>query len=229
MKQDFVEMLKRSGRLYSRETKRIYLTAIRDMEEITKRSIDEVTPTIVRKWVISLERRKLAIRTRQTYIAAIRLYFRNKPEMLKELPRPKSPPLRTVLTPYKVEEFLKKPKDSLRDEAITSIMYSELTLTEILSLSVEDIDFKKKEARIEILPEKTGTKPLRRTTLKILKKYVGTIGDKNSKLFSISGRTAQNIVKKYHKYATPSLLRRSFIENAYEIGRKTLLKNLTRS
>ena len=224
MKQDFVEILKRSGRLYSRETKRIYLIAIRDLEEIAERSIDEVTPDVVLKWVISLERRKLTIRTRQTYIAAIRLYFRNKPEMLKELPRPKSPPPRTVLNPSEVEKFLKKPKDGLRDEAITSMMYSELTLTEILSLSVEDIDIKEKEAKIEILPGKKGTKPLRRTTLEILKKYIETMGDKNSKLFPISGRTAQNIVKKYHKYATPSLLRRSFTENAYEIGRETLLK-----
>lgn len=224
MKQDFVEMLKKSGRLYSKETKRIYLIAIRDLEETIGRSIDEVTPDMVRKWRISLERRKLAIRTRQTYTAAIRLYFRNRPEILKELPRPETPPLRTVLTPSEVEELLKKPKDSLRDEAITSMMYSELTLKEILSLFVEGIDFKKKEARIRIPPEKTRTKPLRRATLKILKKYIETVGDKNSKLFPISRRTAQNLVKKYHKYATPSLLRRSFIENAYDIGRKTLLK-----
>ena len=224
MKQDFVGMVKRSGRLYSKETKRIYLIAIKDLEEITGRSIDEVTPRMVRKWVVSLERRKLAIRTRQTYIAGVRVYFRDRPEMLKELPRPKLPPPRTVFTPLEVQDFLNKPKDNLRDEAITSIMYSELTLTEILSLSVKDINFKKKEARIRLLPEKTRTKSLRRTTLKILKKYMDTLRDKDCKLFPISGRMAQNIVKKYHKYATPSLLRRSFTENAYEIGKKTLLK-----
>lgn len=224
MRQDFLEMLKRSGRSYAGITKKTYLAAIRDLETVTERSIDEVTPEMIRKWVVSLERRHRAIRTRRTYIAPIRLYFRNRPEILKELPLPKTPPPRTVLTPSEAKKFLEKPKDNLRDEALTSIIYSELTLTEILSLSVEGIDFKRKWARIEILPERPRTKPLRRATLKILKKYVKTLGDKKSKLFSISERTAQKIVRKYHKYATASLLRRSFMENAYDIGKKKLLK-----
>ena len=85
-------------------------------------------------------------------------------------------------------------------------------------------DLKTKWARIEILSERPRTKPLRRTTLKILKNYAKILGDKNSKLFPISERTAQNIVRKYHKYATLSLLRRSFMENAYDIEKKRLLK-----
>lgn len=225
MREDFLDMLKRSGRSYAGITKKTYLAAIRDLETITGRNIDEVTPDMVRKWVVSLEGRHRAIRTRRTYIAPIRLYFRNRPEILEELLLPKTPPPRTVLTPSEAKKFLEKPKDNLRDEAITSIMYSELTLREILSLSVEDIDFKKKRARIEILPARARTRPLRRTTLKILTKYIETLGDKKSKLFPISERTAQNIVRKYHKYATSSLLRRSFMENAYDIGKKTLLKS----
>lgn len=217
-------MLEKSGRSYAGITKRIYSYAIKDFEKVAGTHIDEVRdPEIVRKWVVSLEGEHKAIRTRQTYMSAIRLYFRDRPELLKELPRLKTPSPKTVLPRTEIKDLMRKQKSSLRDEAIISICYSELTLKEILSLSVKDVDLEKGCVRIEMLPDEPRTKRLRRATIKILRKYVKTIG-KESKLFPFSERTAQKILRKYHPYATASLLRRSFIQHAYEIGRSTLVE-----
>ena len=223
----------------------------RDVDEITTGTLDEIRPKAIAEFAVNLRNNGLKPKSTSRKIAAIRSFFaylHNEGLISKdpsqEVPLPKlGKSLPNILTIEQARNLVTTPlktsssHSAARDEAMLQLSYaSGLRVTELVSLNLENIDFKSQRVRCMGKGQKERIVPFHNQASERIQLYVDTarpIFDKNgsSEALFLNQRGGQitrqgfwAILKKYAETnglsnaITPHTLRHSFATHLLQGG-----------
>ena len=223
----------------------------RDVDEITTGTLDEIRPKVIAEFAVNLRNNGLKPKSTSRKIAAIRSFFaylHNEGLISKdpsqEVPLPKlGKSLPNILTIEQARNLVTTPlktsssHSAARDEAMLQLSYaSGLRVTELVSLNLENIDFKSQRVRCMGKGQKERIVPFHNQASERIQLYLDTarpIFDKNgsSEALFLNQRGGQItrqgfwlILKKYAETnglsnaITPHTLRHSFATHLLQGG-----------
>ena len=223
----------------------------RDVDEITTGTLDEIRPKVIAEFAVNLRNNGLKPKSTSRKIAAIRSFFaylHNEGLISKdpsqEVPLPKlGKSLPNILTIEQARNLVTTPlktsssHSAARDEAMLQLSYaSGLRVTELVSLNLENIDFKSQRVRCMGKGQKERIVPFHNQASERIQLYLDTarpIFDKNgsSEALFLNQRGGQitrqgfwAILKKYAETnglsnaITPHTLRHSFATHLLQGG-----------
>ncbi|KKS95552.1 hypothetical protein A3B05_01715 [Candidatus Giovannonibacteria bacterium RIFCSPLOWO2_01_FULL_43_160] len=197
----------------------------------------DISEEIVRKYRIYLNRANLDKNTQNYYIIALRMFLKylskrnidsldaEKIELAKAAPRELD-----LLDIADLERLLNAPKGTsakiLRDKAILELFFSTgLRISELCNLKIDDVNLKRDEFSVRGKGGKIRVVFLSNRAKDAIKKYLEKRGEiDNDKLFSVTPRSIQRMIKKYaivagiSKKVTPHVLRHSFATDLLQNG-----------
>lgn len=195
-------------------------------------SPSDLTEEAIRKFRIDLNRRPIKKITQNYHIIALRSFLKYlakrdvkalAPEKL-ELAKQEDREV-TFLEEGELERFLKSPEDP-RDRAILETLFSTgLRVSELISLDRDAIDLERGEFSVRGKGSKVRVVFLSDTAKAALKTYLDKRTDMEPRLFPLTARTVQRIVKKYAvkagiigKSVHPHTLRHNFATDLLRNG-----------
>lgn len=209
-------------------------------------SLDKIDYLLLRKYLAVLKEKKLGNRSVGRHLSALRSFFRflSREGLIKTNPilMLSSPKLDKHLPSFMTEEEVAKliesalPKDDsdesgLRDRAVLETFYSSgLRISELVSLSLDDIDFIAGIVKAKGKGKKERVVPIGEVALSAIRRYLDKRKKQNSALFlnkngtRISTRGVRDIVEKYLKNAglqrgvSPHTFRHSFATHLLNRG-----------
>lgn len=197
----------------------------------------EIAEDLVRKYRLMLNRAELDKKTQNYYIIALRMFLkylarRDVPSMDAEKIELAKLPERELdlLDEADLERLLTSPKGNstkaFRDKAILEMLFSTgLRVSELCSLKTDDINIKRGEFSVRGKGGKVRVVFLSDSAKNALASYLEKRGaDESGKLFPISARGIQRMIKKYaivagiSKKVTPHVLRHAFATDLLQNG-----------
>jgi len=232
---------------YSQHTLINYKVDLKDFSKFCgELSLDKIDYLLLRKYLAVLKEKSLGNRTVGRHLSALRSFFRflSREGYIKTNPilMLSSPKLDKHLPSFMTEEevarliesaFAKNEKDEfgLRDRAILETFYSSgLRISELVSLSIEDVDFISGVVKAFGKGKKERVVPIGDAALNAIRKYLDKRKKQSTALFlnknnkRISTRGVRNIVEKYLKGAgiargvSPHTFRHSFATHLLNRG-----------
>ncbi|MFH0855939.1 MAG: tyrosine recombinase XerC [Candidatus Omnitrophota bacterium] len=211
-----------------------------------KISLDKIDYLLLRKYLAVLKEKSLGNRSVGRHLSALRSFFRflSREGLIKANPilMLSSPKLDRHLPSFMTEEEAAKliesalPKDNndepgLRDRAILETFYSSgLRISELVSLSLDDVDFIAGIIKAMGKGKKERVVPIGEIALRAIRKYLDKRKKHNNALFlnkngkRISARGVRDVVGKYLKSAglrhgiSPHTFRHSFATHLLNRG-----------
>ncbi|MFT5387810.1 MAG: integrase/recombinase XerC [Candidatus Omnitrophota bacterium] len=206
-------------------------------------AIDKVEYLLLRRFLAHLRSKELKPRTLARKLSALRSFFRflQREDIVQVNPTkilisPKlDKPLPKFLTEAEMTELIEKPlldnDFGRRDRAILETLYSGgLRVSELVGLSVEDVDFIGNIAKVYGKGKKERIVPIGDQAIDAIKHYIDQRKHKSQAIFlnkygkRISTRAIIDITKKYirqictHKDISPHVLRHSFATHLLNNG-----------
>ncbi|MCX5695670.1 MAG: tyrosine recombinase XerC [Candidatus Omnitrophica bacterium] len=232
---------------YSQHTLINYKVDLKDFSKFCgELSLDKIDYLLLRKYLAVLKEKSLGNRSVGRHLSALRSFFRflSREGYIKTNPilMLSSPKLDKHLPSFMTEEevarliesaFAKNEKDEfgLRDRAILETFYSSgLRISELVSLSIEDVDFISGVVKAFGKGKKERVVPIGDAALNAIRKYLDKRKKQSTALFlnkngkRISTRGVRNIVEKYLKGAgiargvSPHTFRHSFATHLLNRG-----------
>ncbi len=218
------------------------------LEYTDKKKIDEITPLDIRGFIVLLSEKGEKKTSISRKISALRSFFKYllKERIIKSNPAESVPlpkldkPLPKFLTITEVNELLEekeKDKDNftkIRDDAILELLYATgIRISELVSLNLEDINFKEQLIRVKGKGKKERIVPFGDIAKKKVKEYIRNREEKRPKTSAVfinrfgkrlSQRYIQMMLKKHlllkglTKDITPHSLRHSFATHLLSMG-----------
>lgn len=200
-------------------------------------SAGQITEESVRKYRLYLNRADLDKNTQNYYIIALRMFLKylskrnidsldaEKIELAKIAPRELD-----LLDIADLERLLDAPKGAsaktLRDKAILELFFSTgLRISELCNLKIDSVNLKRDEFSVRGKGGKIRVVFLSDRAKDAIKKYSEKRGEiDNEKLFPVTPRSIQRMIKKYaiaagiSKKVTPHVLRHSFATDLLQNG-----------
>ncbi len=207
-----------------------YISRIFDF--LKAKSPEDLTEEGIRKFRIDLNRKPLKKITQNYHIIALRSFLKYlakrdvkalAPEKL-ELAKQEDREV-TFLEPSELDRFLKSPDDP-RDRAILETLFSTgLRVSELVSLDRDTIDLDRGEFSVRGKGSKIRVVFLSDAAKAAIKTYLDKRTDIEPKLFNLTPRSVQRIVKKYAiragiigKKVSPHSLRHSYATDLLRNG-----------
>src|SRR3989338_8909155 len=196
-----------------------------------------ISEDLVRKYRLYLNRANLNKPTQNYYVIALRMFLKylakrniasldtGKIELAK-LPQREL----DLISPEDLERLLDIPKGTsakiLRDKAILELFFSTgLRISELCNLNIDEINLKRDEFSVRGKGGKIRVVFLSDRAKDAIKKYLEKRGEvDNEKLFPVTPRSIQRMIKKYaivagiSKKVTPHVLRHSFATDLLQNG-----------
>ena len=209
---------------YSQHTLLNYKLDLNDFYKFCgKVDLDKIDYLLLRKYLAVLKEKSLGNRSVGRHLSALRSFFRflSREGLIKTNPilMLSSPKLDKHLPSFMTEEEVAKliesvlPKDDedelgLRNRAILETFYSSgLRISELVALSLEDVDFIAGIVKAMGKGKKERVVPIGEVALKAIRKYLDKRKKQNNALFlnkngkRISARGVRDVVEKYLKNA----------------------------
>ena len=232
---------------YSQHTLTNYKVDLKDFSKFCgELSLEKIDYLLLRKYLAVLKEKSLGNRTVGRHLSALRSFFRflARESIIKANPilMLSSPKLDKHLPSFMTEEevnkliesaFAKNEKDEsgLRDRAILETFYSSgLRISELVSLSIDDVDFISGVVKAFGKGKKERVVPIGDAALNAIRKYLDKRKKQSSALFlnkngkRIGARGVRGIVEKYLKSAgiargvSPHTFRHSFATHLLNRG-----------
>ena len=196
-----------------------------------------ISEDLVRKYRLYLNRANLNKPTQNYYVIALRMFLKylakrniasldtGKIELAK-LPQREL----DLISPEDLERLLDIPKGTsakiLRDKAILELFFSTgLRISELCNLNIDEINLKRDEFSVRGKGGKIRVVFLSDRAKDAIKKYLEKRGEvDNEKLFPVTPRSIQRMIKKYaiaagiSKKVTPHFLRHAFATDLFQKG-----------
>ncbi|KKT63533.1 MAG: Integrase/recombinase XerD [Parcubacteria group bacterium GW2011_GWC1_45_13] len=196
-----------------------------------------ISEDLVRKYRLYLNRANLNKPTQNYYVIALRMFLKylakrniasldtGKIELAK-LPQREL----DLISPEDLERLLDIPKGTsakiLRDKAILELFFSTgLRISELCNLNIDEINLKRDEFSVRGKGGKIRVVFLSDRAKDAIKKYLEKRGEvDNEKLFPVTPRSIQRMIKKYaiaagiSKKVTPHVLRHAFATDLLQNG-----------
>lgn len=199
------------------------------IRETNIRSLKNVNLKVTEEFARTMKNKGISYRTINYYLIAMRCFIGHYRERGYKIINPKlieliQVPQTKITLPTKKEiEMLFSAELPIREKTMLEFLFSTgLRIKEFQSLKIEDIDFENNKISVIGKGKKIRLVFFSETTAKFLKKFIQE--KKHGKLFELSTRSIQKIMKKIAKIAgitsdiTPHMIRHMFATNMLQRG-----------